>query len=60
MVNEKFGTSAECWKTPSWERNISEHDITEHTQITTEKYLFLYHKLWLEYEIDINRLILVR
>ena len=30
----------------SWEKNISEHDITQHTQITTEKcFFFDYYKL---------------
>ena len=32
----------ECWKMPSWERNISTHDIIQYTQITTEK-CFFYH-----------------
>ena len=31
----------ECWKMPSGERNISEHEIIEHTQITTKKCFFL-------------------
>ena len=32
-------------KMSSWERNISEHDIMQHTQIITEICFFLYHKL---------------
>ena len=32
-------------KLPSWERNISKHDIIQHKQITTEKCFFIYHKL---------------
>ena len=34
------------WKTPTWEWTISEDDIIQHTQITTEKrFFFDYHKL---------------
>ena len=29
------------WKTTSWETNISEHDIIQHTEIMTEKCFFL-------------------
>ena len=52
--------SIERWKAPSWERNISEKDIIQHTKITTEKSpqittFFVYHKLWLGYGIEINR-----
>ena len=35
---------------PSWERNISEHDIIQHTQISTEKF-FLCHKLGWDMEL---------
>ena len=31
----------ELWKTPSREKKISEHDITQHTKITTEIRFFL-------------------
>ena len=41
---KKLAQSVECWKIPSWERNISEHDI-QNTQTTTEKCFFVYHKL---------------
>ena len=45
--NKKFFLQAvEREKMPSWERNISEHDIIQHKQITTKKcFLFIYHKL---------------
>ena len=50
MVGEKknfFDATLARWKTPSWERNISERDVIQHTQITIENFLFLlvYHKL---------------
>ena len=46
MVCEKKEINAGHWETPSWERNILEHKITQHTQITTEKcFFFDYHKL---------------
>ena len=49
----------EFWKTPSWERNMSEHDIIQDTQITTEICFFLFIiNLWSG--IEINRLILFR
>ena len=36
----------ERWRTRSWERNVSEHDITQHAQIATEKcFFFVYYKL---------------
>ena len=46
---------AEHWETPSWERNISEQDIIQHTTITTEKCFFLcLSKTWLGYGIEID------
>ena len=34
------------WKMPTWEGTISEHDIIQHTQITTDNFFFfVYHKL---------------
>ena len=47
----------ERWKTPSWEINISEHGIIQHTKITNENFfLFVYHKLgWYNYGTKINR-----
>ena len=50
--NKKFFLQAvEREKLPSWERNISEHDIIQHKQITTKKcFLFIYHKLGLDME----------
>ena len=54
----------ERYKMPSWERNISKHDIIQHKQVTNEKYFFAYHKLgWgMVYKniIKINRLTLLR
>ena len=44
----------ECSKTPYCERNISQHDIIQRKQITTEKWFFLYHKLDWDME-EINR-----
>ena len=40
MVDEKkifLVQPVECWKMPSWERNVSEDDIIQHTQIDTDK-----------------------
>ena len=46
-VQENFYLQpAELWKTPSREKKISEHDITQHTKIPTEiRFFFVYHKL---------------
>ena len=41
----------ERWKMPCLERNISEPDIIQHPQITTEKYFFLCHKLGWDMEL---------
>ena len=41
-IEKKMMQPIERWETPSWERNISEHDIIQHTQITTEKCFFLW------------------
>ena len=39
----------EFWKTPCWERTVSEHDIIQHTQITKSPlrniFFFVYRKL---------------
>ena len=49
MVGNKkilFGTTHRMLEILSLERNISEHDITQHTLIATEKCFFsTYHKL---------------
>ena len=48
--NKKFFLQAvEREKMPSWERNISEHDIIQHKQITTKKcfYLFIINLVWI-------------
>ena len=49
MVGNKklFLLQAVEWeKTPSWERNISKHEIIQHKQITTEKcFFFISYKL---------------
>ena len=42
MIDEKkffFVQPVERWKTPSWERNISEHDIIQQTQIVTDVFI---------------------
>ena len=47
MVGNKkkvFVTTRRMLDTPSWERNISEHDVIQHKN-KNEKYFFLYHKL---------------
>ena len=56
MVGEKknvFDATLARWETPSWERNISERDVIQHTQITIENFLFLlvYHKLGWDMEL---------
>ena len=56
MVGEKknvFDAILARWKTPSWERNISERDVIQYTQITIENFLFLlvYHKLGWDMEL---------
>ena len=43
MIDEKkislVQPVVEHWKTPSWERNISEHGIIQHTQIVTDVFI---------------------
>ena len=48
MVGKKkfFGVKpVEHWKTPFWERNVSEHNI-QHTQIAIDVFIFYTHKVF--------------
>ena len=49
MVEEKkffLVIPVECWKTPSWERNASEHNIIQHTKIAIDVFIFYTHKVF--------------
>ena len=46
MVDEKkffLVKPVECWKTPSWERNVSEHNLVQHTQIAIKECFYFLH-----------------